>query len=158
MPRRSNKNSFDVTSLRLYKKEKLCSEIAIDALFSRRVSCVGATGAALSYPLRIVWRRNNGRPRGAEFQFLISVPKKKLRHAVDRVTMRRRIREAYRLNRDLLPPEEAGRRVDMAFVYVADSLQPYAAVERSVRKLIKRMAENLTNEPDAGATDNEARD
>ena len=145
-------------SLRLYKKEKLCSEIAIDALFSRRVNCVGTNGASLAYPLRIVWRRNDGRPRGSEFQFLISVPKKKLRHAVDRVTMRRRIREAYRLNRDLLPSAQPGRRVDIAFVYVADGLQPYAVVERSVRKLIKRMADNLTTELATGTDGHETSD
>lgn len=133
-----------MTSFRLYKKEKLCSQIAIDALFSRRVNCLGQSGSALTYPLRVVWRRNDQRPRGGEFQFLISVPKKKLRHAVDRVTMRRRIREAYRLNRALLPEVVEGRKVDMAFVYVADGLVPYHMVERSVCKLLKRMSEQLS--------------
>lgn len=139
------------TSLRLYKKEKLCSCIAIDALFSRRVNCyAGMTGSALAYPLRLVWRRNDGRHHGAGFQFLISVPKKKLRHAVDRVTMRRRIREAYRLNRDLLPQLPDGGKVDMAFVYVADGLQPYAAVERSVCRLLRRLSEqvSVTSQPE----------
>ncbi len=32
-------------------------------------------------------------------QMLVTVPKKKRRRAVDRVLMRRRIREAYRINR-----------------------------------------------------------
>lgn len=117
--------------LRLYKKEKLCSPTAIDALFARS----GGASAALSYPLRAVWRRREER-RAECPQFVVIVPKKRVRHAVDRVALRRRIREAYRLNRDLL---EGAGRVDIAFVWVGETTGRYSSIERAMQRLLKRV-------------------
>lgn len=124
--------------LRLYKKEKLCSPVAIDSLFERRAD----VKTHLSYPLRAVWRPNPRRSSDAPVAFLISVPKKRLRHAVDRVTMRRRIREAYRLARHDFPLPE-GIRLDLALVYVADCLQPFAVVDRAVRRIISKLSDHV---------------
>jgi ribonuclease P protein component len=122
---------------KLYKKEKLCSVIAIGQLFDGSgADC----HAALAYPLRAVWRENRRRSSDAPIQFLISVPKKKLRHAVDRVQMRRRVREAFRLNRHS-HPLESDRRVDVAFIYVAKTLEPYARVESAMHRLLKKISE-----------------
>lgn len=128
---------MELPSLRLTKRERLCSTTAIDALFAAR----GAKGA-LAYPLRMVWAE---RPQGrrqqevAPVQFLISVPKKRLRHAVDRVQMRRRIREAYRLNRSAIPEQPAS--LDVAFIYVAPKLEPYFKVERAMIKLLSSLGQ-----------------
>lgn len=121
---------------RLYKKEKLCSVIAIEQLFNGYdADC----HAALAYPLRVVWRENQRRSSDAPIQFLISIPKKKLRHAVDRVQMRRRVREAFRLNRHDFPLP-ADRKVDVAFIYVAKSLEPYSKVQSAMQRLLKKIA------------------
>lgn len=121
----------------LRKADKLCSKIAIDALFRRSEdSC-----AALAYPLRAVWRLNSSRKAHPDTpKFLISVPKRKLRHAVDRVLMRRRIREAFRLNHaeligDLRLP------LDIAFIYVADSTLPYSQIERATCRCLQKISE-----------------
>ena len=148
----------------LGKAHKLCSKTAIDALFAVRPGTAGGAFSALAYPLRAVWKRVDERPGREPLQFLISVPKKKLHHAVDRVQMRRRIREAYRLNRPMgeeaptAPEEAAGydnaeqtddaeRSVaakkpvylDVAFIYVADHLEDYRNVERAMRRLLAKM-------------------
>jgi ribonuclease P protein component len=104
-------------------------------LFSRN----GEKQSVIAFPLRAVWRKSD-LPTGST-KFLISVPKKRLKHAVDRVTMRRRVREAYRLNRDHLnlPSEHP---VDIAFVYVSDTLQPYERVEKAVRKILDKVSES----------------
>lgn len=125
-------------SLRLYKKEKLCSTIAIEALFSR----TGRAEGALCWPLRAVWRPNPRRHSDAPVAFLISIPKKRLRHAVDRVTMRRRIREAYRLNHGQFPLPD-GSRIDLAFIYVADRLTSYAECERAVVRLLTALQRSV---------------
>lgn len=131
-----NTNDAPLHGYRLYKKEKLCSVIAIEQLFGGGgADCHGA----LAYPLRAVWRENPRRSSDASVQFLISIPKKKLRHAVDRVQMRRRVREAYRLNHHSYPLQE-GRRVDVAFIYVAKTLEPYAKIENAMHRLLKKIA------------------
>lgn len=124
-------------TFRLYKKEKLCSNTAINLLFVQN----GDAQSMLAYPIRAVWRNNDARHCDAPMQFLINAPKKRLRHAVDRVAMRRRIREAYRLNHHNYPlPLNA--KIDVAFIYVANNLLPYKSVEKAMRKLLKNISDN----------------
>lgn len=124
---------------RLYKSERLCSLNAINALFSP-ATAAGGNKSIIAYPWRAVWRERDDDTTTDTYRpplrFLISVPKRKLRHAVDRVTMRRRCREAYRLNKALISPDTAA---DVAFIYVADRLTDYARTERSVRKIIAQI-------------------
>ena len=113
------------------------------------------TTGALDYPLRAVWRPNPRRHSDAPVAFLISVPKKRLRHAVDRVAMRRRVREAYRLNRCNYPLPE-GVRLDVAFVYVADRLKSYRSVERAMTRILGALAAHYAAEnPASPSPDNE---
>jgi len=120
---------------KLNKSEKLCSRTAVNLLFNEGQSL-------MAFPLRAAFRL---RPQGENpVQFLISIPKKRIRKAVVRVTLRRRVREAYRLNRrELLMPalEAAGQGVDIAFVYLDHSPAPYAVVQDKVNSLLKRIAQ-----------------
>ena len=80
-------------------------------------------------------------------QMLITVPKKKRRHAVDRVLMRRRIREAYRLNRLALKEEMDSnpdvRTLGMAIIYLHDKNLPYSTIENKMKLLLNRLAAKL---------------
>lgn len=122
--------------LRLYKDEKLCSEAAIGALFAHGPS--PSVSSRLAYPLRMVWRvaPEDEPRRGSCARFLVSVPKKRLRHAVDRVTVRRRVREQYRLNRHLLPE---GVPFEIAFIYVADEVLPSARILQAMQRLLAKL-------------------
>lgn len=89
-----------------------------------------------------MWADRGTRQGDAPLQFLISVPKKKLRHAVDRVKMRRRIREAFRLHRhEYALPE--GTRADIVFVYLASDLVDYGKVERAMCRLLEAVVESF---------------
>ena len=123
----------------LYKKEKLCSSRAVEILFSPG----GAEFSRLCYPLRAVARRNALRKSDAPVAFLITVPKKRLRHAVDRVQMRRRIRESYRLNHHDYPVADS-ERIDLGLVYVADKLIPYSAVEKAMKKILSELSAHFS--------------
>lgn len=126
-----------MTSLRLYKKEKLRSTNAIERLFSPRgVTADTPVASVMAYPWRMVWSVSPQRASVA--QFLITVPKKRLRHAVDRVRMRRRCREAYRLSRHLLPSPCPG--IDIAFIYVADAVTPYSKTLRAMTKMLSSIS------------------
>ena len=128
-------NFATVMDYKLKKDEKLCSRTAVQLLFDEGKSM-------MAFPLRAAYRL---RPRGEHpVQFLISIPKKRIRKAVQRVTLRRRVREAYRLNRrELLLPtlEQEGWGVDIAFVYLDTTMAPYDVIQEKVTSLLTRIAQ-----------------
>lgn len=133
--------------LTLRKGEKLRHRSLVDKLFREGKSLY-------DFPLRLVWRhidrealeanfRDFVPPRLDNMQMLVTVPKKKLKKAVDRVKMRRRIREAYRLNRlDLKSSvnalEDTGS-LSMAFIYLHNGLLPYETIERKMKALLEKL-------------------
>ena len=127
---------------RLYKSEKLCSKIEIERLYAQGSSII-------AYPLRAVWvavpAREGKHPVAA--RFLISIPKKRIRHAVDRVLLRRRTREAYRLNRHLLDDVvEQSKTVLIGFNWLANHEYNYTTIERSMQELLNKIAAAITND------------
>ena len=140
----------------LGKDEKLRLKTLVDGTF--------ASGKTLyEYPLRLTYRVlsreelegsfRNGTPEGiGPLQMLITVPKKTLRHAVDRVRMRRLIREAYRLNRLELKAaasdSDGVRTVSMAFIYLHPEKLDYSSIEKKMKKLLGKLQESLTAKPD----------
>lgn len=132
----------------LGKTHKLCSQTAIDRLFSQANGC----RSALAYPLRAVWSTEDTRRDEADepLKFMISVPKKRVRKAVERVLMRRRIREAYRLRRPVMVPETLPA-TDVVFVYVGQGTEPYNRVDGAMKRLLKKIAANTETHSDTDA-------
>ena len=134
---------------KLNKSEKLRSRIAIDHLFDDGVSL-------MAFPLRAAFRL---RPRGENpVQFLISIPKKRIRKAVNRVTLRRRTREAYRLNRNellLTQLEQLDMGVDIAFVYLDSKPAPYSVINEKVTTLLTRIAQAAIDQSSTPQENNE---
>ena len=134
---------------KLNKSEKLRSRIAIDHLFDDGVSL-------MAFPLRAAFRL---RPRGENpVQFLISIPKKRIRKAVNRVTLRRRTREAYRLNRNellLAQLEQLDMGVDIAFVYLDSKPAPYSVINEKMTSLLTRIAQAAIDQSSTPQENNE---
>lgn len=130
---------------RLYKREKLCSRSAIETLFARDSAEPGLS-SLLAFPLRAVWRvapvhpQTEGRPAAPVTQFLISVPKRRLRHAVDRVRLRRLVREAWRLHREAVPQMPG---LQIGLVYVAPALTDYRRVERALLRILDAVRQSV---------------
>lgn len=76
-------------------------------------------------------------------RILISVPKKKFKRAVDRNQIKRRIREAYRLNKHLLL-EEQDKHFHVAFIYQDANILPYSEIEEKLITLLKRLVQKTT--------------
>ena len=66
---------------------------------------------------------------------MVSVPKRHFKRAVKRNLLKRRIREAYRLQKELLP---AG--FDLMFVFSAAEVADFAVIRDEVAELLKRIA------------------
>lgn len=100
-----------------------------------------------AFPLRIVFMkvdRTDGRDE-PPVSILVSVPKRRFRHAVDRNRVKRLVREAYRRNKYILWNALADKdyRLVAAFVCITDTLPTYNRVVRSMRKNLLRVAERL---------------
>ena len=118
---------------KLSKEEKLRSRSAVERLFTEGKSL-------MAFPLRAVYRLRQ--PGEAPAQFLITIPKKRIRKAVMRVTLRRRTREAYRLNRRQLllePLADLECGVDMALIYLDNTPASYSVISEKVTDLLRRI-------------------
>lgn len=119
----------------LKKAERLCGKKAIDALFA------GTDSKSLSaYPIRIVFRPTEE----AGIRILVSVSKKRFRHAVDRNRVKRQLREAYRLNKHILAPtEQSTPGMDIAFIWLTDKHQPSDLITRKMIMLLEKIAQSV---------------
>ena len=76
-------------------------------------------------------------------EVLFSVPKKNHKRANVRNLLRRRTKEAYRLNKSLLHDCGKLATVDMALIYSSKEVVDYKTIENAVRKILATVAEDL---------------
>lgn len=76
---------------------------------------------------------------------LISVPKKRFKRAVKRNLVKRQIREAYRMHKDILTEklEEKGMKLVVAMIWLDNEIHTGKEVETKVMKLLQLTAEKL---------------
>jgi ribonuclease P protein component len=72
-------------------------------------------------------------------QVLFVVPKRAFKKAHDRNRLRRRMKEAYRLQKHTLG--SPGNGLMLAFVYAAADEEPYQAIAKSLTKLLLEIRE-----------------
>jgi len=120
------------------KIERLSSGKEIDKLFSR-----GKKFSA--YPLRIFWKTRE-REDNNEVKIIISVPKKLFGRAVDRNLIKRRIREGYRKNKQILLTNEKSEKryfTEIAFIYNSKDIFEYNELESKIISVLQTIAELL---------------
>ncbi|GGF06473.1 ribonuclease P protein component [Chishuiella changwenlii] len=120
------------------KNEKLKSKKAFDALFSDSKTCV-------SHPVRFVYKIKP--KQDYMVRVGVSVGKKKFKHAVDRNLLKRRLKEAYRLNK-LLIEHSNDFSVDLVMIYTSSKPQDYATIEKSVKILVEKLNEAIQTKKD----------
>lgn len=107
------------------KEERLKSEMLIKELFDKGSSFY-------SFPFKVLAMPNPDK-KAAYHQILISVSKKSFKKAADRNLIKRRIRESYRLNKNLLPNST---QLLIAYIYTAKEILTFAQIQdRLVRTL-----------------------
>lgn len=118
----------------LKKKERLSVGTDLSRLFAS-----GRYG--FTDGLRYCYRIGNGLPFN---RIVVSVPKKCFRRAVKRNLLKRRIREAYRLNKNLLPVNAEKGGTDIIFIYRTKDILDFNAVVLSVRNILEGLAAKVT--------------
>lgn len=122
------------------KEERICNEIEITRLFEKGESFI-------SYPVRVVWIVNN-EDASKIVKVLISVSKKKLRHAVDRNRVKRLVREAYRLNKTDFcnTVAETGKSLSVCFIWLPSDKIDFKKVDRKISEALARISEKMLNQ------------
>ena len=93
------------------------------------------------YPLRYIVYAEPSDELSASVLF--STPKKFHKRANRRNLLRRRMREAYRLNRELLASEGKTGTVELALVYSTKEIHDYKTIENAVKRVLARVAQDL---------------
>ena len=118
------------------KQERIVSHQLIETLFEK-----GDSQSLAAYPLRAVFLQTERKQGHAPIQILISVPKKRFKHAVDRNRVKRQVREAYRHHKhllcDIIPDD---KELLIAFIWLSDSHCPSIEVEKRMVSLLQRIA------------------
>ncbi|MBE6291758.1 MAG: ribonuclease P protein component [Bacteroidales bacterium] len=120
------------------KEERLCSRTLIDFLFQE------GNYSAKVYPIRAVFMSTeNHQQEGVSV--LISVPKKRLRHAIDRNRVKRQLREAYRKNKHTLTEQvrQSGKGLAIVFIYVSTEIEPSNRIEKRMVQLLDKIGAEL---------------
>jgi ribonuclease P protein component len=115
---------------RLRKIERICSKKHIDLLFQKGKSKWEGC-------LRITYLYSD-ELSGTPVQVMFSAPKKQFRRAVDRNLLKRRMREAYRMNKhELVEKVSLGNNnLFIAFLYVGKEVETYQVIVSDLQNLL----------------------
>lgn len=108
------------------KSERLYKKKDIQELFDKGSSFY-------LYPFRVIVQKQ---PESTINQVLFSVSKKNFKRAVDRNLIKRRMREAYRLNKSALPEAP---KLQMAYIYTAKDILDFGQIRDKMISSFKRL-------------------
>ena len=117
------------------KSERLCSKKILGELFKK-----GSPSVQTFYlfPFRVLYIPQD--PATAETlpAIVITVPKRTFKRAVDRNLVRRRVREAYRLNKVLINSERPSPSY-IALLYTAKQIISFDEIEKGMKLALKKL-------------------
>ena len=131
------------------KSERLNSKKYIQELFTKGTGFTHFPFKVICLPLtyeqaREVSSINGGAKEPPRAQVLFSCSKRNFKKAVDRNTVKRRMREAYRLNKSLLP---TGTYLLIAYIYIGREILSFHTIQEKLKSSFKRLGSIAQSEP-----------
>jgi ribonuclease P protein component len=115
----------------LPKREIIRSKKTIDLVFKK--------GAAIEEkPVKLLFIYNEGEP---SLEVGFTVPKKYFKKACDRNLLRRRMKEAFRINKKNIVPFLEDKKIQLKIFFIYTSFQPsdYKTIEHKIIVLLQRL-------------------
>mgnify|MGYP000671811913 CR=1 FL=1 len=123
-----------MTDRSLPRSQRLRSQGAVRRLFEN-----GESGFV--FPFRYVWYAEPDAERSVEAMF--SVPKRYHKRANKRNLLRRRTKEAYRLQKSILCADARTLNLDLALIYSSKEVLPYKQIQHAVHRILDTVAGHL---------------
>ncbi len=111
------------------KEEKLTGKKRIEELFK-----TGSSFYLDAFQVRYLPAEDQ-----SNHKVLISVPKKLFKRAVDRNLIKRRIREAYRLNKDIIYSQDQTGYYSLGFVYLSKEILTFKELQDQLIRCLERL-------------------
>ena len=122
----------NVVSHTFHKEERLCSRKVLEDLFS------GGHQSVSAFPIRAVFMPNDE----GMVRIMVSVSKRYFKRAVKRNRIKRQLREAYRLQKEMLLPQQH-RGLDIAFLWTSAEMLPTEKVFLKMKYVLQRIQESV---------------
>ncbi len=116
------------------KKEKLTRKKKIEGLFR-----IGSSFYLQDFQVKYTSSEEDNH------QVLISVPKKNFKRAVDRNLLKRRIREAYRLNKEIILKPDRNKFYSIAFIYLSKNILNFNEIQDQLIQCLERLDNVVEN-------------
>jgi ribonuclease P protein component len=115
------------------KSERLCSTKIISGLFE-------SGNIFYTSLFKVIWK-SSPVPISAPCQVVFSVSKKGFRLAVTRNLIKRRLREAYRKNKNILYESLMSENKQIVFIVIIrrNSVPDYQIIEKSIQEMLNRL-------------------
>ena len=123
------------------KKAKLCGQLRIEQLYKNGRNVVVA-------PLRFTFRKMDKDPSAEPVKVLVWAAKRLFKRANERNRIRRLIREAYRLNADIvkIPFAKTNETLLLAVNYIEKTELPYKTIETAMIQGLRLIVERLNRQ------------
>lgn len=118
-----------------HKNERLCSKKQIDTLFEK-----GQTVNA--YPIKLIYLGGRSESK-TDVKAMFVVPKKKFKHANDRNKLKRRMREAYRLQKGEFYVSIGSYKLNLAILYYGNKTEEYDTIFKATAKLLNNLTKQI---------------